>query len=309
MCKKCESNPVYILDNGKKLCNSHFTRYYEKKVFRTIAKYSLLEKGDKIAVAASGGKDSTTLLYILKKFCKERRFCKVEALAIDEGIKGYRDKSLSDLKKFCKKNKIKLHVFSFKKEFGFSLDEILIKARKKKIKLNSCYICGILRRYLINKYARKLKFTKLATGHNLDDEAQTIIMNQFKGNVALSANLGPKTGTSEDESFAQRIKPLYLCTEKENMIYSFIHNIVPHYTECPYQESYRFTIRDFLNKFEAKNPGIKNSIVKSFLEFLPLLKKKYKDKKTLKKCKKCKEPSSKDTCKTCELLAILKNKK
>ncbi len=310
MCKSCEAKPVFELGNGKKLCKRCFTRYYEKKVFRTIAKYDLIDKGDKIAVAASGGKDSTTLLYLLSRFCKDRRFCTIEAVAIDEGIHSYRDKTLEDLKKFCEQEEIKLHIFSYKKEFGFSLDQALQKVRKKGIKLTSCHMCGVLRRYLLNKKSRNLGFTKLATGHNIDDEAQTILMNQFKGNIALSAKLGPKTGVIKDKNFAQRIKPLYFCTEKENMIYSFIHKIVPGYVECPNQASYRFAIRDFLNKFEAKNPGVKQAIVKSFLATLPILKKKYGNevnRNTLKNCKKCKEPSSKDICKTCELIEILKD--
>lgn len=309
MCTTCEKKPVYILHNGKKLCKRCFTRYYERKVFRAISKYKLIDKGDKIGVAASGGKDSTVILCILNKFCKERRFPNVEALAIDEGIKGYRDNTLKDLKRFCRREKIKLRIFGFKKEFGFTLDAAIKKAQKKKLKPTSCHICGVLRRYLINKKSRKLKFAKLATGHNLDDEAQTILMNQFKGNIELSAKLGPKTGVSEDKNFVQRIKPLYFCTEKENMIYSFIHNAVPGYTECPKQASYRFEIRDFLNKFENKNPGIKAAIVNSFLQTLPILKKRYAKaaKGTLKSCKKCREPSSKETCKACELLKALKS--
>lgn len=305
MCKQCNTKPVYVLQNGKKLCKKCFIRYYERKVLRTIRKYNLIDKGDKVAIAASGGKDSTTLLYILNRLCKERRYCKVEAIAIDEGIKSYRSVTFKDLKKFCKKEKIKLHVFTFKKEFGFTLDEALRKVWKKKIRLNPCYICGVLRRYLINKRARKLGFTKLASGHNLDDEAQTILMNQFKGNVSLSAKLGPKTGTIEDKSFSQRIKPLYFCTEKENTIYAFIHKITPKYIGCPRRKSQRVVIMDFLNKFEATNPGIKQAIVQSFIDILPVLKKRYKT-GNLRKCKKCKEPSSQELCKACEILEMLR---
>ena len=305
---------MYKLNNGKQLCSKCFTRYYEKKVFRTIRQYNLIQKGDRIAVAASGGKDSTTLLYLLNRFSKDRRFCTVEAIAIDEGIHGYRNKTLEDLRRFCKKEKIKLHIFSYKEEFGFSLDEALKKMQDKGIKLTSCHVCGILRRYLLNKKSREMKFNKLATAHNLDDEAQTILMNQFKGNVALSAKLGPKTGVLEDSNFAQRIKPLYFHTEKENMTYAFTHKIVPGFVECPHQASYRFMIRDFLNKFEAQNPGIKQAIVQSFLDTLPILKEKYGraasesgNGNALQSCSRCGEPSSKDVCKACEVVEMLKN--
>ncbi len=319
MCKRCETKPIYKLSNGRQFCSKCFTRYYERKVFRTIKQYNLIQKADKIAVAASGGKDSTTLLFLLKKFCRGGRFCTIEAVAIDEGIHAYRDKTLKDLRAFCKREKIKLHIFSYKKEFGFSLDEALKLVRERKIKLTSCNICGVLRRYLINKKSRELGFAKVATGHNLDDEAQTILMNQFKGNISLSAKLGPRSGVSEESVFAQRIKPLYFCTEKENMIYSFVHKIVPGFTECPNQQSYRFAIRDFLNKFEAQNPGVKQAIVQSFLEVLPSLKEKFrpsadgskKESKSgkqinvLRSCARCGEPASNEVCKACEILGIL----
>lgn len=318
MCKRCQEKPVYKLNNGRQFCSKCFTRYYERKVFRTIKKYNLIQKGDKIAVAASGGKDSTTLLFLLKKFSREGKFCTLEAVAIDEGIHAYRDKTLKDLRAFCKKEKIKLHIFSYKKEFGFSLDEALKLVREKGIKLTSCNICGVLRRYLINKKSRALGFNKVATGHNLDDEAQTILMNQFKGNISLSAKLGPWSGVSEEKVFAQRIKPLYFCTEKENMIYSFVHKIVPGFVECPNQQSYRFAIRDFLNKFEAQNPGVKQAIVQSFLEVLPLLKERFgpgekgksvskggKQINVLRSCASCGEPASNEICKACEILGVL----
>jgi len=62
---------VYKLSNGKQFCSKCFTHYYKRKVFKTIKQYNLIHKGERIAVAASGGKDSTTLLYLLKKFSRE----------------------------------------------------------------------------------------------------------------------------------------------------------------------------------------------------------------------------------------------
>ena len=105
---------------------------------------------------------------------KTRRF-ELEAIAIDEGIKDYRDITLENAKKYCKENNIKLHIFSYKEEFGNTLDNFL-----KITKMKACSMCGPFRRYLLNKKSKELSFTKLATGHNLDDEAQTIIMNYFR---------------------------------------------------------------------------------------------------------------------------------
>ena len=201
-----------VISVRKPLCKSHFVRSFESSVAATIKKYKLVSKNDEIVVACSGGKDSTTVLYLLNKW-----FGNVTALAIDEGIPGYRNITLEDLRGFCSRNKIPLKVLSYKDAFGFSLHEAL-----RKVTVLPCNICGTLRRHLLNSGARG--FTKIATGHNLDDEAQSIMMNFFKGNLALAARLGPLTGVVEDARFVPRVKPLYFCYEKEVAAYAFLKN-------------------------------------------------------------------------------------
>ncbi|MBU2634531.1 MAG: TIGR00269 family protein [Nanoarchaeota archaeon] len=301
MCKICKTKPIIQLTNTNiSLCKSCFLKYFEKKTFKTIKKYDLIEKNDKILVAISGGKDSLTVLNILNKL-RERLLFKIEALLIDEGIKNYRGITIIDAKNFCKKNNIKLTIVSFKKEFKYPLDSLI-----KKINLKPCTVCGVLRRYLLNKYSKKLKATKLVTGHNLDDEAQSILMNQFKHNIEISARLGPITGVISDKKFIKRIKPLYLLNEKETATYAYLNNFNSKYVECPYTiDSYRNEVRDMLNNFENKYPGTKHAIVNSFLDILPLLKDKYKTNKKIISCKKCKEPSSKEYCQACEILRMV----
>ena len=296
-CKFCLEKPVIKLTNSeKKLCRSCFIKYFERKAIKTINKYKLIDENDRIVVAVSGGKDSLSVLHLLDRYSKKRNNkVSLTALLIDEGIKGYRDISVRDAKKFCKNKGIKLHIVSYKEETGKSLD-VMKKQNKGTI---ACSMCGVLRRYLLNKNSRNLKATKLATGHNLDDEAQSIIMNQLRNNIALSARLGPKTGIKKDHRFVPRIKPFYFLTEKEVATYAYLHGLVSKFNECPYSvESNRFEIRDMLNDLEAKYPGTKHSIVASFIEILPLLKKKYKDQE-ISTCKECGEPTSSKTCSAC----------
>lgn len=299
MCNNCKTKPVFKLISGEPLCKVCYIRYFEKKVKKTIRTYKLVDKEDYIGVAVSGGKDSLTILSILHSIAEQQRKLKLVAILIDEGIKGYRDKSIKDAKDFCKKLSIPLEIVSFKKEYGFVLDKVADKGKP-------CSICGVLRRHLLNKKARELGVKKLATGHNLDDEAQSVIMNQFRRNIETSARLGPVTGITKDKNFIPRIKPLYLVTEKEVMTYAFLQNIANTFVECPYeQESYRSDVRDMLNNFEAKYPGTKHSVISSFLEILPLLKKSYKKEKKIGVCKSCKEPTSQETCQKCQILASL----
>ena len=162
---------------------------------------------------------------------------------------------------------------------------------------------------LLNKKSKELGFTKLATGHNLDDERQSILMNQFKNNIQASARLGPKVGLNENnKNFVQRIKPLYLCAEKEVATYAFINNLLDNFNECPNAvHSYRAQVRDMLNGMEQKFPGTKNSIINSFLQILPLLKQQFKN-GAIKYCASCNEPSANEICNACIYLEKLREK-
>ena len=213
-CLNCDQKSVIVLQHGA-LCKIHFINYFEDKVFKTISKYNLIDKNDKLCVAASGGKDSLTVLYLTKKYLEFRNISMdtLFALAIDEGIEHYRAKTLVDLRKFCEEHTITLYVVEAKQEFNYTLDEafpIINKGTKKK----PCNICGVWRRYLLNKYARKYGATKVITGHNLDDEAQAIMMNFLRNRLDLNSRLGPISGTVKDKRFVPRIKPLFFTSEK-----------------------------------------------------------------------------------------------
>ena len=299
----CNEKPVISLYSGEKLCKKHFIDYFENKVLKTIRQFDLIDKEENLGIALSGGKDSLTVLYILNKLSQQNPKISINAIAINEGIAGYRDKTLEKAKEFCDKNNIRLHIFSYKEEFGLTLDEML-----KILDVKPCTICGIFRRYLLNKKSKEVELTKLATGHNIDDECQSILMNQMKNNIQLSARLGPKVGLIEDEKFVQRIKPLYLCTEKEVTTYAFLNGLLDEFTECPnVPQSFRAQVRDMLNDSENKFPGTKYSIVNSFLQTLPLLKQQFKE-NIIKVCSKCNEPSANDICNACIYLEKLKNK-
>src|SRR3989344_2871747 len=300
-CKECKEKPVIRLTNNKiDLCRSHFLRYFEKKALKTIAKHHLISKKDLVAVACSGGKDSMSLLYLLNKIARKRDI-KIMAVAIDEGIKDYRE--LKNLKKYCKENKINLKIYSFKKEFGFTLDNVV-----KKIKdLNPCSVCGVLRRRLLNKAAVELKANKLATAHNLDDESQSVMMNYMMGNLERSTRLGPITGLVKDKRFVPRIKPFYFLTEKETATYAYLKQFPVKFIECPYSAiSFRGEVRDLINSIEKNHPGTKHAIINSFLELLPALRNLYKESK-VRTCIHCQEPSSGEICNTCLIVNKLKN--
>ncbi|MFH0831510.1 MAG: TIGR00269 family protein [archaeon] len=303
MCRQCEIHPVYELTNRRKFCEKCFCRFFEKKVFSTIRRYKMFSARDKVAVACSGGKDSMVVLHILHKIAKKARK-KITALAVEEGT-GQRKKLLKKLEKYCKDSKIQLKIISFKKEYGFELQAILPKI--KSLKLTNCYVCSILKRWLLNKKAREMGITKIATGHSLDDEAETVIINMMKGNPALLAKLGPVSGIKQRKKLVQRIKPLYFRSSKEVILYAKFQKLPLSLKTCTLRtDTFRASIRNFLENMEKNHPEIKNAIVNSLLQILPLLKEKHKDIE-LMSCKKCKEASSAELCKRCMVLEMLKS--
>ncbi len=305
-------------------CKKHFPEYFEKKVRKTIRKFELIKAKNnpqkhkarqrnarqnariavKVGVAASGGKDSTTVLYLLKKFGYDP-----VAITVDPGIGNYTKTNLETLKEFCKKNKIKLKVISFRSEFGHSLCYISSVLKEKGYDFSSCMICGILRRYLLNKYAKQMKLDVIATGHNLDDEAQAFIMNVFRNDAKLAIRQGPATGIGESKHFVKRIKPLYLTNENEVVHYSKLKNFnVRFEKKCPCSmDAYRRQYREMLDAFEKKNPSVKYNIINFFLQtMLPL---KNDAKSGARECKLCGGPSANEVCKKCEIISFLKKEK
>lgn len=309
-CHKCDKPAVLSLQHGT-LCKTHFINYFENKVFKTINRFNLIGREDKVCVACSGGKDSQTVLHLTKRYLEENRIPIKDlfVLAIDEGLKNYRNHTLIDLKKFCKQEKVTLKTVSTKKEFGLTLDQAITKAKKKKIELKPCHICGVWRRYLLNKYARKYGATKVITGHNLDDEAQVVTMNMFKSNTALMSHLGPVSGLNEHHLFVRRVKPLYLSPEKEIKLYSLLKKFPVHFAECPYaEEGYRAHIRDMLNEFESQYKGTKQGIINSFLFLSPLVREREKreNHEAIMLCQKCGEPGNQEVCQACKIKELIK---
>src|SRR3989344_7017871 len=122
-CLSCSRSAVMALQHGS-LCPAHFIDYFEEKVFKTIKKYRMIDRNDTLCIAASGGKDSQTLLYLTQKYLRKQGLQnQFFALAIDEGIEPYRHSTLEDLKQFCRQQEIPLHLVEAKREFGFTLDQ------------------------------------------------------------------------------------------------------------------------------------------------------------------------------------------
>ena len=306
ICTQCGSKHVVIhrIYNGQKLCSKCFRKSIEKQVLRTIKKEKLVTKGDKVLVGLSGGKDSVALLKILN-ILKEKNIITLEAVTIDEGISGYREEGIRIAKETAKALDIKHHIVSFKDKYNFTIDKIMEAEAKSNDAQHACTYCGVFRRQIFNQVARDVNATKLATGHNLDDETQSIVMNYLEGNVNNMVRIGYKT-LSQDKRFTQKIKPLRKIPEKEIGLYVLESGFEVHFDGCPYaHESFRMEIGDFIRETTLKHPTIMYSILNGFEKIKPAIKKEYMANHTGKPngtCKKCGEPASQDICKSCKFL-------
>ena len=274
----------------------------EKKLIKNlrdnIRKNKLIEKNEKVLVALSGGKDSTACAYFLKKLGYN-----INGFHIDLKLGDYSEKCFKAVKKLCEFLDIKLYVYDIKKQTGSSMCYIRNSVQEKNktnsgCNIKNCAVCGVIKKWILNKKARELKADKIATGHHLDDESQTFFLNILKGSLNLSSNTGPITKNISDKKFIPRIKPLFYVSEKNIKKFTQLKKLPVIYEKCPCAtDSYRLQVRKFFDNLSDKD---KKNIIKNFDEISPILN-KFKSKK-IKYCEYCREPSRKNICKKCEFL-------
>jgi len=274
-------------------------------VAATIARYKMLRFDDRIAVAVSGGKDSVGLLHILAKMERKLPRASLIAITVDEGIKGYRDEALTIAAENCRKLGVEHYTVSFKRLFGYTLDEMVGLLKKKKGRVEtSCAYCGVLRRKALNLAARTVKASKLATAHTLDDEAQTILLNLFHGDIWRLAKEKPVTDEVHPK-LVRRIKPFCEIPERETALYAYVRKIRFQSRPCPYaSEALRNDVRLLLNRVEERHVGTKFTIFKSVEKIRPAIEEAAKT-EAMKACKECGEPTGERICRTCQMLKQL----
>ncbi|GFU10257.1 cytoplasmic tRNA 2-thiolation protein 1 [Nephila pilipes] len=178
-CSKCLKNTALIKrpKTGHAVCKTCFYDVFETEIHETITRGNLFKRGEYVAIAASGGKDSTVLAYVMKTLNDRYDYgLKLVLLSIDEGITGYRDDSLESVKRNEKDYGIPLKILSYEDLYGWTMDKIVKEVGLK----NNCTFCGVFRRQALDRGAALLGVDKLVTGHNADDIAETVIMNEIK---------------------------------------------------------------------------------------------------------------------------------
>jgi len=298
-CSKCSAPAVtYIRYNGSHLCQAHFLEYVERRVKREVRQQLRLDGGVHIGVGASGGKDSQAALFLLHKILGCRANVRITAMTVDEGIDGYRSETVPKVSELCDSLGLEHVVVSFQEVVDMTLDGMVERAGEDK----ACTYCGVFRRRCLNLKAKELGVDVLALGHNLDDMAQSILMNFMRGDVERLARLGPHDHVQP--GLVPRIQPLRTVPEKETYLYAMLNHLPFSEAECPYAEhALRNEYRAMVSDMERKHPGTRHSILGSYDRLRPLMRDGFPQAK-LHECK-CGEPTLGERCMACEMLSKL----
>ncbi len=241
-----------------KLCEDCFCTYIENRIKKKMRKFI---HGRKYAVAVSGGKDSMTVLYLMKKLFPESLSF---AFFIDLGLPGFSQEARKKVSQLASSLEVPLKILSLKEEYGFDLADIaegrVRKARKKKV----CRACAVVKRYLMNKVAWESGVHGVITGHNADDAAVTTVMNLFNIEFERLLHLAPYNPPIPDLHLSAKLKLLYHVREEEVRLYAGIRKIPYLDAKCPYvqrREPTQHLYKRMLDTLEERMPEIKLRIL------------------------------------------------
>ncbi|XP_062163905.1 cytoplasmic tRNA 2-thiolation protein 1 isoform X2 [Alnus glutinosa] len=239
----------------EQICRECFYEVFEEEIHQVIVGNQLFKPGERIAIGASGGKDSTVLACVLSELNRRHNYgLDLFLLSVDEGITGYRDDSLETVKR----NEVQA----------------------------------------LDRGAALLKVDKLATGHNADDIAETVLLNILRGDIArLSRCTSIITG---EDGPIPRCKPFKYTYEKEIVMYAYFKRLDYFSTECIYSpNAYRGFAREFIKDLERIRPRAILDIIQSGENFRISTSTKMPEQGT---CERCGYISSQKWCKACVLL-------
>jgi tRNA(Ile)-lysidine synthase TilS/MesJ len=264
-CGKCGSPAVtFIRHAGRHLCGEHFIDLTERRVQKAIRQQADLSGGGTMAVAVSGGKDSMACLDIMRRTLEPRRDSRIVAITVDEGIEGYRDSSIPIAREYCKEHGIEWVLTSIEEEQGVTMDRVASAGLAE----TPCAFCGVWRRWSMNRAAREAGARYLATGLNLDDTAQSVLMNVCRGDVERLARFGPHT--REQPGLVPRIQPLRWIPEVESYLYAHLRGLPIHNAECPHLgRAQRGRYRRVLHELQEDEPGVAHALVRSLERMRP----------------------------------------
>lgn len=314
-CTRCDRDSlVHQPYSGLHLCGTHLVESVRRRVSKSLRKQLILPKNSintlgrpfKVMIAISGGKDSAILLYFLNSILGSRRDVELIAGVVDEGIDGYRSPSIECAEELCTSLNIPLERISYPDLSFPEMDDVVeslpkISEYNLEVKgMMPCSFCGVFRRQGLNSLANRIGADVIALGHNLDDVAQSVLMNLQKGEVDRTARLAPHT-TQPIDGLAPRIVPLRWIPEQEVHAAAIHLNLPIHHGDCPHAGgAMRQRSREIIATIEKDIPGSRHGMVQS-MDRIRELAKDSKNTTSVQSCERCGEPTSRPICQSCTM--------
>jgi tRNA 2-thiocytidine biosynthesis protein TtcA len=224
---------------------------------RAIMDFAMIESGDRVMVALSGGKDSFTLHFLLASLARRAPVpFSVVGVHLDQGQPGHRPGLLADYMRACG------HEFHLVREDTYSIVRQKIPEGR-----SYCSLCSRLRRAILYRAATELRCTKIALGHHRDDAIATLLLNLFFSGQLKS--MPPKLRS--DDGAHVVIRPLAYCDEKVIARFAVLQGFpVQPCSLCGSQEdSQRKAVGELVAKLEQTHPGVRENAAAALANVRP----------------------------------------
>ncbi len=290
-CIKCRGRAsVELRRHNSAFCSPHYVDFVRNQLARNVKRLRMFSPEDRILVAVSGGKDSLALWDLLL----DAGYA-AAGLHIHLGIGDYSVRSAEVSRDFAQSRGAELIEFSLDDELGMGVPLLSRVLRRP-----PCSGCGLNKRYLFNKIALERGFTVVATGHNLDDEAATLMGNVLRWQREQLARQSPALESNHPQ-MVRKVKPLYTLTERETASYCLLRGIDYVVEECPNAKgAHSILYKDILNRIETESPGTKQQFFQGFLSRMRPTLQREQD-VDLTACEECGQPTTGTVCAYCRM--------
>jgi tRNA-5-methyluridine54 2-sulfurtransferase len=294
-CGRCHAPAIIeVRRHNAGYCRDCFVRHCREQVRRAIDHFHMIEPGERVLVAVSGGKDSLGLWQLLRELGYD-----ADGLYLGLGIGEYSDASGRHVRDFAAERGWTLLEIDLAAEYGFDVQEGSRAAKRA-----PCSACGLSKRHVFNEAATRHGYDVLATGHNLDDEAAVLLGNVLRWQTELLGRQHPVLPAAP--GFARKVKPLIRLGERELAAYCVLANIDYIVEECPMAGGNRHLgYKHTLNEIEERSPGTKAAFVFGFLEraHARFTVEIDEARDELRPCAVCGAPTPGDVCAFCRMRA------
>jgi uncharacterized protein (TIGR00269 family) len=255
-CRRCKAPALIdVRRHNAAFCADCFVRHCQEQVRRAIDGFDMIQPGERVLIAVSGGKDSLGAWELLVDLGYE-----TDGLYLGLGIGEYSDSSGRYAREFAASRGLKLLEVDIPGEYGFDIQTAAATVRRP-----PCGACGLSKRHLFNQAALEGGYDVVATGHNLDDEAAVLFGNVLRWDAEYLGRQYPVLPAAP--GFVRKVKPLVRLSEREMAAYCVMRGIDYIVEECPMAEGNRhLAYKEALNTLEQKSPGAKANFLFSFLE-------------------------------------------